>query len=145
MCIRDRFPGAEDQANLRMMRLSSIATGIAATIIALWLTTLNLKSIMVTWNVVSSLLGGGIVGIFALGMFSTRANSGGAVCGAILSIVLGLYVKFFTNIHWAFLLPILIFSAMLIGYVCSFFFKEKPMDLTGLTIFHLKKGERKSS
>ena len=132
------FPKADDKANLRMMRMSSIATGVAATLIALWLTTLNLKSIMVTWNVVSSLLGGGIVGIFALGMFSTRANSGGAVCGAILSIALGLYVKFFTGIHWAFLLPILIFSAMIIGYICSFFFRTAPTDLNGLTIFHLK-------
>ena len=135
------FPKAEDKANLRMMRLSSIATGVAATVIALWLTTLNLKSIMVTWNIVSSLLGGGIVGIFALGMFSTRANSGGAVCGAILSIVLGLYVKFFTGIHWAFLLPILIFSAMLIGYLCSFLFPKESKNLFGLTIFHQKKSE----
>ena len=132
------FPSGEDKANLRMMRLSTIGTGLAATLIALWLTTLNLKSIMVTWNIVSSMLGGGIVGIFALGMFSTRANSGGAICGAILSIVLGLYVKFFTGIHWAFLLPILIFSAMIIGYLCSFLFKKEDVDLKGLTIFHLK-------
>ena len=132
------FPKSEDQANLRMMRLSTVGTGVAATLLALWLTTLNLKSIMVTWNIVSSLLGGGIVGIFALGMFSTRANSGGAICGAILSIVLGLYVKFFTGIHWAFLLPILIFSAMIIGYFCSFLFKKDDVDLKGLTIFHLK-------
>lgn len=130
------FPASGDQANLRMMRLSTIGTGVAATAIALWLTTLNLKSIMVTWNIVSSLLGGGVVGIFALGMFSTRANSGGAFCGAVLSIALGLYVKFFTGIHWAFLLPILIFSAMFIGYVCSFFFKSESKNLTGLTIFH---------
>jgi solute:Na+ symporter, SSS family len=136
------FPKAEDKANLRMMRLSTIGTGVAATVIALWLTTLNLKSIMVTWNIVSSLLGGGIVGIFALGMFSTRANAGGAVCGAILSIALGLYVKFFTGIHWAFLLPILIFSAMIIGYVCSFFFRKQETDLTGLTIYHLKESPK---
>jgi SSS family transporter len=132
------FPKSEDKDNLRMMRLSTIGTGVAATIIALWLTTLNIKSIMVTWNIVSSLLGGGIVGIFALGMFSTRANSGGAICGAILSILLGLYIKFFTGIHWAFLLPILIFSAMIIGYLGSFFFKREQVDLKGLTIFHLK-------
>jgi SSS family solute:Na+ symporter len=130
------FPNAEDKANLRMMRLSTIGTGVAATIIALWLTTLNIKSIMVTWNIVSSMLGGGIVGIFALGMFSTRANRGGAICGAILSILLGLYVNFFTGIHWAFLLPILIFSAMIIGYACSFLFRTHPKDLTGLTVYH---------
>ena len=135
------FPQADDQANLRMMRLSTIGTGVAATLIALWLTTLNLKSIMVTWNIVSSLLGGGVVGIFALGMFSTRANAGGAICGAVLSIALGLYVKFFTGIHWAFLLPILIFSAMIIGYACSFLFRTPPKNLTGLTIFHQVKRE----
>jgi Na+/proline symporter len=138
------FPRSEDKANLRMMRLSTIGTGVAATLLALWLTTLNLKSIMVTWNIVSSLLGGGIVGIFALGMFSTRANAGGAVCGAVLSIALGLYVKFFTGIHWAFLLPILIFSAMIIGYVCSFFFKSEPKNLTGLTVFHQVKRDQAS-
>lgn len=139
------WPAAGDKANLRMMRLSSIATGAAATVIALWLTTLNLKSIMVTWNIVSSLLGGGIVGIFALGMFSKRANSGGAICGAVLSIFLGLYVKFFTGIHWAFLLPILIFSAMIIGYLGSFLFSGRKVDLTGLTIYHLKKSSLQES
>ena len=137
------FPKAGDQSNLKMMRISSFVTGAAATLLALWLTTLNLKSIMVTWNIVSSLLGGGIVGIFALGMFSIRANSGGAICGAILSIALGLYVKFFTGIHWAFLLPILVFSAMIIGYFTSFLFKSKEIDLTGLTIYHQKRTAEK--
>lgn len=137
------FPKAGDKNNLFMMRTSTFVAGGLATLIALWLTTLNLKSIMVTWNIVSSLLGGGVVGIFALGMFSTKANSGGAICGSILSILIGLYVKFFTTIHWSALLPIMIFSSMIIGYFSSFLFKSKVIDLTGLTIFHLKADPKK--
>ena len=136
-------PASGDSNNLFVMRMSTFVAGGLATLIALWLTTLNLKSIMVTWNIVSSLLGGGVVGIFALGMFSTRANSGGAICGSILSILIGFYVKFCTTIHWSALLPIMIFSSMIIGYFSSFLFKSKVIDLTGLTIFHLKADPKK--
>ncbi len=133
------YPKASDSKNLSVMRTSSYAAGAVATVIALWLTTLNIKSLMITWTIISSLLMGGIVGIFALGMFSTRANGGGAVCGALLSIGIGIYIKFFTSVHWQAYMPILIFSALIGGYLFSFLFKTRQIDLVGLTVYTPKK------
>lgn len=129
------YPKAPDSKNLSIMRTSSYVVGALATLLALWLTTLNIKSLMITWTIIAALLMGGIVGIFALGMFSTRANGGGAVCGALLSIVLGIYMKLYSSIHWQAYMPIIIFTAMIGGYLFSFLFKSRQIDLTGLTVY----------
>ena len=95
---------------------------------------MNLKSIMVTWSIISALLGGGIVGVYSLGMFTTRVNGFGAVCGALASIVICLLVKLYTPLHWATYLPIAILSCMVCGYLFSLV-KPQIKDLTGLTVF----------
>lgn len=132
-------PKASDSKNLSVMRISSYVVGAVATLIALWLTTLNIKSLMITWTVIAALMMGGVVGVFALGMFSTRANGSGAVCGALLSIGLGIYLKFCTSIHWQAYMPILILSAMIGGYLFSFLFRSRQIDLTGLTVYTPRK------
>jgi MFS superfamily sulfate permease-like transporter len=90
---------------------------------------------MVVWSQVASLLGGGIVGVYTLGMLTTRANGIGAVSGAIASVIITLLVKIFTPLHWATYLPVAIGSCLLVGYIVSVLIPEKQKDLTGLTVF----------
>jgi hypothetical protein len=69
-------------------------------------------------------------------MFTRRANGIGAVCGALISVVVTLLVKTYTPMHWAFYTPVAIGSCMVSGYVISLLVKESaPRDLTGLTVF----------
>ncbi len=127
-------PDATDKRRVLVLRVSSTIVGLVALGIALLLATLNLKSLMVTWSIISALLGGGIVGVFSLGMFTRRANGFGAVSGAIISIVVTACVKFYTPLHWQTLIPIAILSCMVTGYFFSLFSPQRK-DLLGLTIF----------
>ncbi len=131
-------PEATDKQKVFVLRVTSTIVGMLALGIALVLATLNLKSLMVTWSVISALLGGGIVGVYSLGMFTRRANGFGAVAGAIISILVTAWVKFYTPLHWQTLIPIAILSCMVSGYFFSLFSKHGK-DLAGLTIFTPKK------
>ena len=127
-------PDAPDKLRVLVLRISSAVVGVIALSIACLLATMNLKSIMVTWSIISALLGGGIVGVYSLGMFTTRVNGFGAVGGALASIVICLLVKLYTPLHWATYLPIAILSCMVCGYLFSLV-RPQRKDLTGLTVF----------
>jgi SSS family transporter len=130
-------PQSPDRQRLRVMRIASILVGALATLTAIMLAVWNLKSMMVVWNQIVALMGGGIVGVYSLGMFTRRANGFGAVCGAIFSVILTTGVKFFTPVHWAAYLPIAIVSCIGFGYLFSFL-RPAPSRLDGLTIFDTK-------
>ena len=133
-------PEASDKLRLRVLRTTSYLVGAIAVCMALFLSKQNTKSFMQVWTIVSALLGGGIVGIYSLGMFTKRANGFGAVCGVIASLIITALVQFKTPLHWQTLLPIAILSCMIFGYLCSFFSHHaKPLE--GLTVFTPKKNE----
>ncbi|HRJ73268.1 MAG TPA: sodium/solute symporter, partial [Terrimicrobiaceae bacterium] len=127
-------PKATDRERLFTLRATSYAVGAIGTAMALLLAAQNLKSMMIVWSQFTALLGGGIVGVYTLGMFSRRANGFGAICGAIFSITLTLAVKLFTDLHWATYTPIAIFSCIGAGYLCSLFSPQRK-DLAGLTVY----------
>ncbi len=133
-------PGATDQQRLRTLKITSYVVGVVGTSMALLLAATNPKSLMVLWSQIVSLMGGGIVGVYSLGMFTKRVNGFGAVCGALFSIVCTLLVKLYTPLHWATYMPIAILSCMAFGYLCSLFSKQTK-DLTGLTIYTPKKAD----
>jgi SSS family transporter len=128
-------PDAPDGSRLKVLKLSSYAVGIVGTLTAIVLAGRDIKSMFATWNVIMGLLGGGIVGVYSLGMLTTRANGTGAVCGALISVVVMVLVRLFTPIHWAFYMPLAIGVCMLSGYLISFVVPDDKRDLTGLTIF----------
>jgi len=128
-------PGASDAARLRVLRLTSYIVGICGTATALLLVGQQLKSMVAVWMQISALLGGGIVGVYSLGMFTRRANGAGAVSGAIISVGVTVLVKYCTALHWQFYLPVAIASCVVSGYVISVICPGKPRDLTGLTVF----------
>lgn len=131
-------PQATDKQRLRTLKITSYVVGIIGTCMALLLAGTNPKSLMVVWSQIVSLMGGGVVGVYSLGMFTKRVNGFGAVCGAIASIVITLLVKLYTPLHWSTYLPIAILSCMVVGYLCSLF-SPQTKNLEGLTVFTPKK------
>jgi Na+/proline symporter len=127
-------PNASDKLRLRVLRTASYMVGVIAICIALILSKQNTKSFMQVWTIISALLGGGIVGVYSLGMFTKRANGFGAVCGVVASVIITALVVFTTPLHWQTLLPIAILSCMLFGYLFSFF-SHHTKSLDGLTVF----------
>jgi SSS family transporter len=131
-------PKATDKQRLRTLKITSYVVGIIGTTMALLLAGTNPKSLMVVWSQIVSLMGGGVVGVYSLGMFTKRVNGFGAVCGAIASIVITLLVKLFTPLHWSTYMPIAILSCMVVGYLCSLF-SPQTKNLEGLTVYTPKK------
>jgi SSS family transporter len=127
-------PDATDRRRLVVLRVASSVVGLTGLGIALLMASMNFKSMMVTWTIISALLGGGIVGVYSLGMFTRHANGFGAVAGAIVSIIVTACAHFLTPLHWQTLIPIAILSCMASGYLFSFLSKHHK-DLSGLTIY----------
>ena len=127
-------PQATDRQRLFTLKATSYVVGAIGTAMALVLAAQNLKSMMVVWNQFSALLGGGIVGVYTLGMFTKRANGFGAICGAATSIAVTLLVKLYTPLHWATYTPIAIFTCIISGYFLSMLSPQRK-NLAGLTVF----------
>jgi SSS family transporter len=127
-------PQSSDRERLITLKIGSYAVGIIGTIMALLLAAQDLKSMMVVWNQLVALVGGGIVGVYSLGMFTTRANGFGAICGALASIIITLLVRLYTPLHWGTYIPIAIFSCIIFGYLFSLLRAPKE-NLHGLTVF----------
>ena len=131
-------PASDDQHRLRVLKIGSYTAGFISTLTALLLAGAGVKSMMAVWSQIMALLGGGIVGVYSLGMFTRRANGIGAISGVILSIFVTGSVKLFTSIHWQAYLPIAILTCMVGGYCVSLFSKQNR-DLEGLTVYTPKK------
>ncbi len=129
------FPEVTDERRLFVLKFSAYLVGAIGTVMALLLAALPIKSMMVVWSQVSALLGGGIVGVYTLGMLTTRANGVGAVAGAVASVIVALAIKLFTPLHWSTYLPIAIGSCMVVGFIVSILFPGEKKNLTGLTVF----------
>lgn len=127
-------PQSSDRERLLTLKIGSYVVGVIGTVMALLLAAQDLKSMMVVWNQLVALVGGGIVGVYSLGMFSKRANGFGAICGAIASIVATALVRIYTPLHWGTYIPIAIFSCIVVGYLASLL-RPQTKDLKGLTVF----------
>ncbi len=127
-------PESSDRERLLALKVASYLVGIIGTIMALLLAAQDLKSMMVVWNQMVALVGGGVVGVYSLGMFTRRANGFGAICGAVASIVVTLLVKLYTPLHWGTYIPIAIFSCIIFGYLASLL-RPQGKDLRGLTVY----------
>jgi SSS family transporter len=128
-------PQSTDRQRLLFMKTASLIVGVIGTSSALFMAGMQITSMFETWNVILSLIGGGFIGIYILGMFTTRANSIGVSAGAIASIVITLWVKNNTPLHWTFYSPVAVTSCISIGYLVSLLFPISAKDLKGLTIF----------
>jgi SSS family transporter len=128
-------PASTDRERLRVLHIGSYVTGGLSLVTALGLATLNIESMMAVWYQAIALLGGGIVGVYSLGMLSTRANGTGAVSGALLSVAALIVIKLGTPLHWFLYTPLAIGICMAAGYLISLLFPGPPRDLTGLTVF----------
>ena len=121
-------------------RVRELLTGALGTALALYLSTLNVASLWDKFIELMALLGGGFAGIYALGMFTRRANWQGCVIGILASIVLTLLAKYGTSLHVLMYAFVSTSGCMVFGYLGSLFFPAPTQSLRGLTIFDQVKG-----
>ncbi|MHC4296279.1 MAG: sodium:solute symporter family protein [Planctomycetota bacterium] len=71
-------PGSSDHTRLKLARIITVVLGVFGTGCALLMATYPIKSLWDFFLAMLGLLGGGLAGLFILGIFTRRANSTGA-------------------------------------------------------------------
>jgi SSS family transporter len=108
-----------DRARLLLARIITVALGAFGTGCALLMATYPIKSLWDLFLALLGLLGGGLAGVFVLGIFTRRANSTGALIGFVCSTAILYYVQRFTAIHFFLYGAIGITTCACLGYMFS--------------------------
>ncbi|WP_053360933.1 sodium:solute symporter [Bacillus sp. FJAT-27251] len=128
------FGDGNQKSDVWLARIVIIIAGILGMAAAVYLISTNQAE---TWNLflaITGLFGVPIAGIFALGIFTKRANTPGVVIGLVLSAITAYFVKQ-TDLTPFAVSIMSFFSSFIYGYVISLFFSKFNKDIKGLTIY----------
>ncbi len=92
-------PDATDHQLMSVLHLSTVIWGIFGTAMALSLVSLT-DSVLDIWWTLSSILGGGIVGLFLLGIISRQAGNAAAVTGVLAGSLVLIWMVISTSDIW---------------------------------------------
>ena len=138
---RPLVPGASDRHLLAVARWLTLLLGVLGTGSAVLMAVLNSPSMWDQYMKVIGLFGGGLAGLFALGIFTRRTHAAGAIAGFLASAVVLYLVAAHETVHGLLYAAVGITSCVLVGYVASLLIPARRPDLAGLTIFTLSDGE----
>jgi len=142
--IKQRFFNNGNSKNdVWTARIVIIVAGLLSMGAAIYLISTNQAE---TWNLflaITGLFGVPIAGIFALGIFTKRANMPGVIIGLILSALTSYFVQK-TSLTPFTVSIVSFFSSFIFGYVISLLFPKFNKDVTGLTIYTRNKAYIKS-
>lgn len=117
-------PGASDAARLRLARWLTGGLGALATGTSIALATFDIGSLWDTFQGMMGLLGGGLAGLFALGIFCRSANGRGAMTGALASVLILFWVQQHTDLHFFLYGAVGVLSCVGIGLASSVAWRE---------------------
>ena len=116
-------PAATDARRLMLARLLTAGLGVLATATSIALATFDIGSLWDTFQGMMGLLGGGLAGLFALGIFFRSANGAGAMTGAVSSVFILYWVQQHTDLHFFLYGAVGILSCVLIALATSRFYR----------------------
>ncbi len=93
-------PQSSDSKRLWLARALTALLGAVATATSIALATFDIGSLWDTFQGMMGLLGGGLAGLFALGVFFPSANGRGAMTGAVASVAILYWVQQHTDLHF---------------------------------------------
>lgn len=120
---RGGIPQHPETWYLRLARLSTLVWGIA--LFAIGLVARNWGSVLEAGLSIASILYGGLLGVFLLGLLTTRATETGAMIGMITGTLTMFYVKFYTPIAWTWYVMIGSGITLSVGYLSSLLFLNR--------------------
>lgn len=127
-------PKATDAKCLRVARGLTILLGIIAISTASALATFDIENLWLFFQSCLGLVSSGLVGVFALGIFTRRTHAHGALVGAAASVGVLIYATFFSTLHFYLYAVLGISVCMVVGYVASLILPAgEDRDLSGLT------------
>jgi len=126
-------PGRADARYLAAAKWVVIVVGGMGTATALWMAASDLQSAFAAFNTLIGLTAGSLGGLFALGVFTRRANGKGALIGALAGFIVVVSLEL-TGAPVAGLLYAFIGCSIsfVVGWLASFLFSSNPR--TGLSL-----------
>lgn len=134
-------PDADEAGSVRLARLLTLVLGAVGMGGAMLMATYDIVSLWDVFLQVLGLLGGGLAGVFALGIFTEKANTKGVLTGVAVSWIALICVQRLTSVHFFLYAAIGIIVCVVTGYLASLLFasgKERERNLSGLTIYTKK-------
>lgn len=117
-------PESSDRSRLVLARVLTAGLGVVATATSIALATFDIGSLWDTFQGMMGLLGGGLAGLFALGIFFRSANGPGALAGAVSSVLILYWVQQHTDLHFFLYGAVGVLSCVGIGLGCSQFLRQ---------------------
>lgn len=93
-----RFICRGGENSLRVLRAATLAFGVVGTGVSILL--LNVASALDAWWTLSSILSGGILGLFLLGILSRRAGNPAAACAVVCGVLVITWISLSTAGLW---------------------------------------------
>ncbi|MHC4556847.1 MAG: sodium:solute symporter family protein [Planctomycetota bacterium] len=127
--------GLTEAHHLRVARALTALFGVVATVFAILMASTDIKSLWDQFIFIIGLLGGGLGGLFVLGIFTRRANAHGAVVGLLASGVVQYVLKRHSGLHDFMFAITGMASCVIIGFLASYLFPGGDRSLENLTLF----------
>ncbi len=125
------FKNEDDKSAIRIARIVVVITGVLGIFMGLYFIYKGQSGMIDLFQSILGMLGGPVVGIFILGVFSKRTSANAAFIGLIIS---GFVVFYLQNVGLAAYVYAIVsvFSSTVLGYLFSFIFPNKK-NIDGLT------------
>lgn len=133
-----RLAPKKEKTLLFVAQMLTLVVGVIGTGLALVMATWGIASLWDQFNMILGLFTGGLGGVFVLGIFTKKANAGGAIMGLLVSALTQYYVSYFTNIHLLMYAFTGLVSCVAFGYLFSLLFGRSKKEIDGLTAYDAK-------
>lgn len=127
-------PEAEDRRCLRLARWLTLLLGAIAVGTASLMATYPIQSQWDLFLQILGLLGGGLAGVFMLGIFTRRAHGKGALVGVVASTIVLWLIQRYTRVHFFLYAAAGVSTCLAVGYLASVLIPSARQPLEGLTI-----------
>ncbi len=131
-------PLAADHRCLKLARWLTLVFGTIGTGFGLYMAYLNSTSMLDQYFKILGLFGGGLAGLFALGIFTRRTTAAGALVGFVASAVLLAWVRYAFNIHAILYPAISMGGCLIVGYMASLLLPRDRRSQEGLTLYTMR-------
>lgn len=119
-------PDSSDRTRLLFARVFTVLLGALGTGCAVFIAGAEIQSLWDLFLALLGMLGGGLAGVFVLGIFTRRANGPGALLGIIVSTAVLYLVKQHTQAHFLLYGAIGIITCVAVGYIAALAMGSKP-------------------
>ncbi len=126
MTARRGGPPRSEAYFLKLARASTLFWGVVLFLIGLFAR--NWGSVLEAGLSIASILYGGLLGVFLLGLLTTRVGENAASVGMVAGLLIMFFVKIYTPIAWTWYVVIGTLVTVSVGYAASFVTKESLVE-----------------